>query len=277
MIASDSFVVSLFAFSRGNDKGASSARVSFSSTAFTPAFDAQSQERAVAWQEAHGRSSNLSVPGPNMSAPLKLTPELPWSEASLIPRKRCHPSRADAVTAGDRVRLWLSLDDSKKSSRLEIQPHQCVIQAAAQLAFENNLRPSSSRLKFVLHYGTCQSDATVAVPSALRWSLQNIHNVPAVRVFRAIQQSMPSDWLKVRGLDLQPIQLASSIPLDRMKHLYAEAMLYFDADPNLPNDEAPHKRSTLEGLSLKSDCVVALKLIKSIWNMAVAYGLPVEI
>jgi len=277
LIASDSFVTSLFAFSRGHDKGANSARVSFSTSAFTPAFDAQSQERAVAWQEAHGRSSNLQVPGPDMSAPLKLTPEVPWAQVSLIPRKRCHPSRADAVSAGDRIRLWLSLEDSKKSSRVELQPHQCVIQAAAQLAFENNLRSSSGRPKFVLHYGTCQSDATVAVPSALRWSLHNIHSIPAVRVFRAIQQSMPSDWLRARGLELPPMLLASSVSLERMKQVYAEAMLYFDADPNMPFDETPHRRSTLEGLSLKSDCVLALKLMKTIWNTGVAYGLPAEI
>ncbi len=68
---------SLFRFSRLVENGSSGARVSFSSTAFPPAFDAQSQERAVAWQEAHGRSSNLSIPGPDVCGPLKLTPELP--------------------------------------------------------------------------------------------------------------------------------------------------------------------------------------------------------
>ncbi len=276
-IPNDEFITSLFAFTRSNDKGSSGARVSFSSSAFTPAFDAQSTDRAVAWQEAHGRSSNLSIPGPDVSASLKLTPELPWSNVSLIPRKRMQPSRADAVNAGDRIRLWLSLEDSKRGSRLEIQPHQTVMQAAARLVFENNWRSSSSRPKFVLHYGKCQSDTTVAVPSALKWSVQNLHSSPAVLVFRALQNSMPIDWLRERGLHLSPIQLASSIPFGQMRQFYADALLYYDADPDAPVEETTRKRSTLEGLSLKSDCVLALKLMKTIWNLGIAYGLPEEI
>ena len=276
-IASDGFISSLFGFSRLVEKGSSGARVSFSSTAFPPAFDAQSQERAVAWQEAPGRSSNLSIPGPDVCAPLKLTPELPWCRVSIIPRKRCQPSRAGAANAGDRVRLWLSLEDSKKGSRLELQPHQTLMHAAAQLVFENNWRSSSSRPKVVLHYGNCQSDTTVGVPSALKWSIQNLHCAPPVLVFRALQLSMPVEWLRERGLESSPIELVSTISSERMRELYAEAMLYFDADPCAPFEEAPHKRSTLEGLSLKSDCVLALKLMKTIWNLGVAYGLPADV
>ncbi len=276
-IASDEFITSLFAFSRSSNKGSSGARISFSSSAFTPAFDAQSQERAVAWQEAHGRSSNLSISGPDLCATLKLTPELPWCHVSLIPRKRLHPSQANAVNAGDRVRLWLSLDESKRVSRLELKPHQTLMQAAAQLLFEINSRSSSSRPKFVLHYGNCQSDTTVAVHSALKWSLQNLHNSPPVLVFHALQKSMPIEWLRERGLVLSPTQLARSISFEKLRQFYADAMLHFDADPNVPFDETPRKRSTLEGLSLKSDCVLALKLMKAIWNLGVAYGLPQDI
>jgi hypothetical protein len=275
-VTSDGFIISHFLYSRANDKGSSSARVSFSSSAFPPAFDSQSLDRAIAWQEER-RSSILSVSGPDISAPLKLTPELPWCNVSLIPRKRCQPSRSGACNAGDRVRLWLSMEDSKKGARLEIQPHQTVMQAASQLLFESNWKSSSSRPKLVLHYGSCQSDTTVAVPSALKWSLQNLNVVSPVLVFHAIQQSMPRDWLSERGLEASPIQLACSLNHEKMRELYAEAMLYYDADPEAPFDEAPHKRSTLEGLSLKSDCVLALKLMKAIWNLGVTYGLPEDI